>query len=97
EGDQRARAVERNRLPVALAALLAELLRGQRERPATTAADPGQPSGPGLLEEALQVDHTLSHGRTGSPRRSRCCRPAYGSGRPGRPRPVAGRPRREAG
>src|SRR5262249_13763751 len=71
-------AAERHRLPVALAAALTEFLRGDGERTATPAPDSAEPAGARSFEEPLQVDHPLSHGRTGSPERSRYSRREYG-------------------
>src|SRR5687767_11647329 len=87
---------ERHRRPLPLAALRAQLTRRDGERAAAAALDPCERALARALEEGLQRDR-LTHGRTGSPAPSPCCPRAYASVRCVRPRPVAARPRREAG
>ena len=96
ERDDGARAAQRHRRPVPLLTAGAELLGRDGELAALAAADAGEPSRARLLEEVLERQHVLSHGRRDSPGRWPCCRRACGSGRFGRRRPDAPPPRRGA-
>ena len=65
EGSHGARAAQGHRLPPAMLAGRTELLGRHGERAAVGAADGREASRAGFLEEVLQGDHTLSHGRAG--------------------------------
>src|SRR5712691_464253 len=71
-------AAEGHGLPGALVAGRTELPRRDGELPAPPAAHPGELALARALEEALQRDRRLSHGRTGSRARWRCCRRGCG-------------------
>ena len=75
EAGDRAFAGQGHRLPGALVTGRTELLRRDGQLTALPAAHAGQYPGSGALEELLEVDHGLTHGRTGSRAPWRCYLP----------------------
>ena len=81
EGRDAAGAVQRHGFPRALARTLGQnSFGGMASSPTLGAPDRGEPARARLVEEALQRDHPISHGRTGSRARWRCCRRGCGRG-----------------